>query len=329
MAEKTSEYFLSRVLLTGATGFIGRSLSVELPEKGFEVIAAVRRLSDFLPETVQQVVVGDLASETDWSKALTAVSIAIHTAARVHVMTDTAADPLAEFRRVNLDGTMNFAKQAAAAGVKRFIFLSSIKVNGESTWPGRPFTADDSHAPRDPYGVSKSETEQALLDLSAKTGMEVVIIRPVLVYGPEVKANFLNMMRWLSSGVPLPLGAVHNKRSLVSLDNLVDLIITCINHPAAANQVFLASDGDDLSTTELLQRLSLSLGKPVRLIPVPVGILRTVAKLLGKYDVAQRLIGSLQVDITKTQKLLNWQPPVSVNEALQKTALAFLQQKRN
>lgn len=208
---------MKRVLLTGATGFIGRQLSVELVKKGFDLVAAVRHISDFLPETISQVVVTDLSSATDWSNALDTVSTVIHIAARVHVMSDSAADPLAEFRRVNLEATMNLAKQASTAGVKRFIFLSSIKVNGESTRPGMPFTADDSPAPKDPYGISKAETEQALLELSVATGMEVVIIRPVLVYGPEVKANFLSMMRWLNRGIPLPLGAIHNNRLAASI----------------------------------------------------------------------------------------------------------------
>lgn len=318
---------MKRILLTGTTGFVGRPLAARLLEKGYDLVASVRHCSDILPQSNLQLV-DDLTSMTDWSNAIDAVSIVIHTAARVHVMSDSVADPLAEFRRVNLEGTVNLAKQAATAGVKRFIFLSSIKVNGESTRPGMPFTADDSPAPVDPYGISKAETEQALQELSVKTGMEVVIIRPVLVYGPGVKANFLSMMRWLNRGIPMPFGEIHNKRSLVALDNLVDLIITCVDHPAAANQIFLVSDGEDLSSTELLKRVSLSLGSAARLVPVPVGILNFAARLLGKREVAQRLFGSLQVDITKTRDLLGWTPPVSVDDALQKTAHAFIQQKR-
>ncbi len=207
---------------------------------------------------------------------------------------------------------------------QRFVFISTIKVNGEGTPLGQPYTADDVPAPVDPYGVSKHEAELGLMRLAEETGMEVVIIRPVLVYGPGVKANFLSMMRWLHKGIPLPLGAIHNQRSLVALDNLVDLIVTCLHHPAAANQTFLVSDGEDLSTTALLRRTAAALGRPARLIPVPVRVLRTAAHLLGKADFAQRLYGSLQVDISKTRELLGWSPPVSVDDALHKTARHFL-----
>jgi nucleoside-diphosphate-sugar epimerase len=243
-------------------------------------------------------------------------------------MNDVATDPLAEFRRINVAGTLQLARQAAKAGVKRFVFISSIKVNGESTTLGQPYTAQQAPAPIDPYGVSKWEAEQQLLALATETGMEVVIIRPVLVYGPGVKANFLSMMKWLYKGVPLPLGAIHNKRSLVALDNLVDLIVTCIDHPQAANQTFLVSDGEDLSTTELLQRMSQALGKRPRLLPVPAWMLATASTVLGKKSISQRLCGSLQVDITHTRQQLDWTPPVSVDVALRKTAQHFLEQQK-
>jgi UDP-glucose 4-epimerase len=238
-------------------------------------------------------------------------------------MNDTESDPLSAFRTVNVEGTLNLARQAAAAGVQRFIFISSIKVNGEGTTPGSAFTADDEPAPADPYGVSKMEAEQGLRELAAQTSMDVVIIRPVLVYGPGVKANFLNMMRWLDKGIPLPFGAIYNSRSLVALDNLVDLVLTCIEHPAAANQTFLVSDGDDLSTTELLSKMAKALNKPARLIPVPSWMLQGGAALLGKKGLSQRLCGSLQVDIAKTRNLLGWVPPVSVDAALAATARHF------
>lgn len=318
---------MKRVLLTGATGFIGSALTVKILENGSDLVAAVRQRSKLIPTLVQQVEVGEISSLTDWSDVFDDVSTVIHTAARVHVMDDDAADPLTEYRRVNVEGTMNLARQAASAGVSRFIFLSSIKVNGEITIAGKPFTADAEPAPIDPYGVSKAETEQALLEISSKTGMDVVIIRPVLVYGPGVKANFLNMMRWLNKGMPLPFGSIANKRSLVALDNLVDLVITCVDHPAAVNQVFLVSDGEDLSTTELLKRASKALGVSALLIPVPVWLINIAGRLTGKSNVLQRLLGSLQVDITKTRELLNWEPPVSVDEALQKTAASFLLKK--
>lgn len=240
-------------------------------------------------------------------------------------MNEEAADPLAEFRRVNVEGTLRLAWQAAEAGVRRFVFVSSIKVNGEHSQPGQPFTADQTPAPGDPYGVSKMEAEQGLRVLARETGMEVVIIRPPLVYGPGVKANFLAMMRWLQRGVPLPLGGVtENRRSLVFLDNLIDLIVTCIDHPAAANQTFLVSDDEDLSTAALLRRMAAALGRPARLIPVPAGLITLGARLIGRPGIAQRLCGSLQVDIGKTKSLLGWVPPVSVDEGLRRTAEHWL-----
>jgi nucleoside-diphosphate-sugar epimerase len=220
---------------------------------------------------------------------------------------------------------LNLARQAAEAGVRRFIFISSIKVNGEGTPLGAPYRADAQPQPADPYGISKMEAEQGLRALAGETGMEVVIIRPTLVYGPGVKANFLNMMRWLHKGVPLPFGAIHNRRSLVALDNLVDLIVTCIEHPAAANQTFLVSDGEDLSTTELLRRMATALGAPAHLLPVPSWLLEAGATMLGKKALSQRLCGSLQVDISKTRELLGWTPPLSVDAALRKTAKHFLE----
>jgi nucleoside-diphosphate-sugar epimerase len=264
---------------------------------------------------------GSISSEPDWAFALRNVDRVVHLAARVHVMNEKSSNPLSEFRRVNVDGTANLARQAAAAGIRRFIFLSSIKVNGESTQDRLPFTADDLPAPGDPYGVSKYEAEQVLRQIAAETGMEVVIIRPPLVYGPGVKANFESMMRWLTRGVPLPLAAVtYNRRSLVALDNLVDLIVTCLNHPAAANQTFLASDGEDLSTVDLLRRMGEALGKPARLFYMPPALLEFGAQVLNKSSIYQRLCGSLQIDITKTSQLLGWTPPVSVNEGLRRAA---------
>jgi nucleoside-diphosphate-sugar epimerase len=246
--------------------------------------------------------------------------VVVHAAARVHVMNEIASDALAEFRKVNVEGTLRLAKRAAESGVKRFIFISSIKVNGESTLPGKPFKADDTPAPVDPYGISKHEAEQALRQLARETGMEVVIIRPPLVYGPGVKANFLSMLRWLNKGIPLPLGAIRNQRSLVAIGNLVDLIITCIDHPAAANQTFLVSDGQDLSTTQLLRRLGNALGKKARLLPLPEWLLVAAAAVLRKQSVAQRICGSLQVDISKNRELLGWMPPINMDEAMRQTA---------
>jgi nucleoside-diphosphate-sugar epimerase len=308
-----------QMLMTGASGFVGRALCAEVISRGLAVQGATRTPCD-LPKGVKNVVVGSIDGSTVWRDALLGCDAVIHLAARVHVMQEATADPLAEFRRVNVQGTLNLARQAAAAGVRRFVFVSSVKVNGEATEPGRPFRADDVPAPLDAYGISKMEAEQGLRELSAQAGMEVVIIRPPLVYGPGVKANFSAMMRWLKRGVPLPLGAIHNQRSLVALDNLVDLIVTCLTHPAAANQTFLVSDGEDVSTAELLRRTGQAMGHPARLIPVPVGWLKLAAALVGKKDVAQRLCGSLQVDIEKTQRLLGWKPPLTLDQGLKKSA---------
>ena len=316
------------VAITGATGFVGRALvqtCALLPN--VDVLAITRRAHGVQYSELRGVQfsnIGELSSSMHWLPVLTGVDVLVHTAARVHVMRDTATDPLTTFRAVNVEGTMNLARQAAAVGVNRFVFISSVKVNGEETAPERPYTPNDFPAPVDPYGISKREAEDALRQLAAATGMEVVILRPPLVYGPGVKANFLSMMRWLYKGIPLPLGAINNKRSFVAIDNLVDLIVTCIDHPAAANQTFLVSDGEDISTTELLRRIENALGRPTRLIPVPEWMLRAGAALLGERELSQRLCGNLQVDISKTRNLLEWSPPLSVNEGLKATVEHYL-----
>lgn len=306
-----------KVLLTGATGFVGNRVAERLSvDSGLEVTCAVRR-SGSIPGA-REVPIGELGPDSDWLAAVSGQDIVIHTAARAHVMKDQAIDPLAEYRKVNVAGTLRLARQAVKAGVRRFVFVSSIKVNGEQTTEGVSFTAEQLPAPEDAYGISKLEAEQALQALAEETGMEVVIIRPPLVYGPGVKGNFATMIKLVHKGLPLPLGAVHNKRSLVALDNLVDLIITCIDHPGAANQAFLAGDGKDLSTTELLRGIGKAMGKPARLIAVPPGLLMFGASLMGKKDVAQRVLGSLQVDISKARNLLGWEPPLSVEEGLRR-----------
>jgi UDP-glucose 4-epimerase len=315
---------IQRVLVTGASGFVGQALQKSLLNRSFDVMAVTRRPSlDDLGKSAHQVLVGQIDADTAWSNALFGVTMVVHLAARVHMMEDSANDPLAEFRRVNVQGTLNLARQASEAGVRRFVFLSSVKVNGEATPPGLPFQADAIPSPLDDYGISKMEAEQGLREIAAQTGMEVVIIRPPLVYGPGVKANFASMMRWLQRGVPLPLGAIHNVRSLVSLGNLVDLILTCLTHQAAANQTFMVSDGEDVSTTELLRRTGLAMGHPARLLPVPERLLKVAAGLLGRAEMAQRLCGSLQVDISKTRELLGWTPPLTLDEGLAQAALGF------
>jgi nucleoside-diphosphate-sugar epimerase len=316
------------ILVTGASGFVGRALVSRLVgHQQVRISVRAPSLAENSPET--EVVRAQLSTDQDWSHALVGVSVVVHCAARVHVMNEESSDPLAEFRRVNVDGTLRLASQAAVAGVKRFVFLSSIKVNGEQTEFGKPFAAGQQPNPGDPYGVSKMEAEDGLRALARETGMEVVIIRPPLVYGPGVKANFLTMMRWLRRGLPLPLGAVTgNRRSLVALDNLVDLIVICIDHPSAANQIFLVSDGESLSTDALLRRMGVALGRPARLIPVPVFLLQLGATLLGKRALAQRLCGSLEIDISKTRELLGWTPPFSADEGFRRTAAYWIKSQQ-
>lgn len=311
------------VLITGATGFVGRNLCGRLLSKGQKLRCAVR----YQLPIKNSVVVGDIGPYTRWGQALADIDTVIHLAARVHVMDDGEGDPLTEFRRVNVAGTINLALQAAAAGIKKMIFISTVKVHGEETQFGNPYSEQNIPDPLDAYSISKHEAEKVLRRIAEETGLDVVIIRPPLVYGPDVKANFLTMMRWLKRGIPLPLGFVNNRRSFVALDNLVDLIVTCIDHPAAANQIFLVSDGEDISTTDLLRRLGHALGRPARLVPVPVPLLHAGGVILGKQDILRRLCGSLQVDISKAKQRLGWVPPISVDEALQKTARGFLQKQ--
>ncbi len=268
----------------------------------------------------------NLGAATNWMPALAGVDAVVHCAARVHQMQDSE-NTLHRYQKTNVDGTLQLARQAALAGVKRFVFLSSVKVNGESTLPGRPFQPPVSRIPQDPYGRSKYEAEQGLLQLAQETGLEVVIIRPPLVYGPGVKANFHTMMRWVSQGIPLPLSSVHNQRSLVFIDNLVDLILLCLRHPVAVKNVWLVSDDHDVSTADLLADMAVALGVSCRSWPLPPVILQTVARLSGKSAVAERLLGSLQVDISATRRLLGWRPVVPYDQALAMTAQAFLAEK--
>jgi nucleoside-diphosphate-sugar epimerase len=310
-----------KVLVTGATGFVGRALVAQLVALGnVEVLALTRQVPANPVTGAKYHPGGDLISQTQWQPVLASVHVLVHTAGRAHVLNDRAADPLAEFRRVNVTGTLRLAEQAAAMGVQRFVFMSSIGVNGVQSAAGKVFSELDKPSPHNTYALSKWEAEQGLLRVADETGLEVVIIRPPLVYGRGAPGNFGSLMRWLTRGLPLPLGAIHNQRSLVALDNLVDLIVTCLTHPAAANQTFLVSDGEDVSTTELLRRMGQALGRPARLIPFPASWLKLAATLVGKQDVAQRLCGSLQVDIEKTQRLLGWTPPVSLDEGLRRAA---------
>ena len=310
------------ILVTGANGFVGNSICLKLIQQNHVIKASMRQATKSLVGA-DTMLVEAIKIDTNWTNYLVDIEIVIHTAARVHIMGESAANSLTEFRSVNTAGTLNLARQAVKAGVKRFIFISSIKVNGEETQPSQPFKEDDSSIPTDPYGLSKYEAEQGLLKLAQETDMEVVIIRPPLVYGSGVKANFFTMMKWINKGVPLPFGSIHNQRSLIALDNLVSFIIHCIDHPKAANEIFLISDGEDVSTTELLQKVAKAFGKKTFLLPVPVGIMRFFAKLLGKEDVANRLFGSLQVDSSKARDLLGWRPVTTMDEQLKKTAETY------
>jgi nucleoside-diphosphate-sugar epimerase len=314
------------ILVTGASGFVGRALSEHLQAgQRFCVRASIRSASGIdRTDGVDLIETGDLGATIDWRTALQGIDVVVHLAARAHKLRDNAADPLAEYRKVNVDGTLNLAKQALQAGVKRFIFISTIKVNGEQTPLGRPFRAEDQPSPADAYAISKREAEDGLRELCSNSTMEFVIIRPPLVYGPGVKGNFLSLLRWLDKGLPLPLASIRNKRSLVAVDNLVDLIMTCIAHPAAANQTFLVSDSEDLSTPELLQRTASAIGKQVLLWRAPVGLLHFAAQCFGKTAAIHRLCGSLQLDIRKTREQLDWQPPVGVDQALLSTARHYL-----
>ena len=314
-----------RVLLTGGTGFIGAAVGRALLSAAYEVVGVARKLPTSIalgsdPKILWHEV-GSINNTTQWSQILQGVDTVVHCAARTHVMNEHAADALTAYREVNVAGTLRLAQQAAAVGVQRFVFLSSIKVNGEATAEGKVFTEVSPLLPEDPYGRSKAEAERTLFALADQTGMEVVVIRPPLVYGPGVKGNFARMLQWMKRGVPLPLGAVHNQRSLVALDNLVSLVLLCADRtcsPQAANQIFVVADGEDVSTTMLLQKMAQSAGSSSRLLPVPVCLLRAVASMLGKGGVAQRLTCNLQVDATKARMLLDWQPLVSMDEQLAK-----------
>jgi nucleoside-diphosphate-sugar epimerase len=311
-----------KILVTGANGFIGRALCPALQRGGHAVRKAVRNppATSHSDAGGEAVAVGDIDEQTDWSRALQGVNAIIHLAARVHVMCEETQDPLAAFRRINAAGTERLARAAAAAGVKRLVYVSSIKVNGEGTASGRKFTENDAPAPQDPYGVSKLEAEQALHRVAAETGLEVVIVRPPLVYGPGVKGNFRQMLKVLGSGIPLPLASVHNLRSLVYVENLADALIACATHPAAAGQTYLVSDGEDVSTPALLRTLGAGLGKRAWLLPVPVRFLRKLAQLAQKGAQADRLLGSLCVDSGKIRSQLEWVPRHTLQQGLQATA---------
>jgi nucleoside-diphosphate-sugar epimerase len=311
------------ILLTGATGFVGQGILKQALRQSMDVCCVSRQAMPIIsgtPGNMRNIVMPDLAPDNDWSAALSGITTVLHCAARVHVMQETSTDPLTLFRQVNVEASMNLARQAALAGVRHFIFISSVKVNGEQTLPGAPFTEQSQPQPEDAYGISKHEAELALLELGRTTGMAITIIRPPLVYGPGVRANFLSMLQSVRRGIPLPLASIRNKRSFVFLDNLVSLALCCVNNPQSYNQVFLVSDGNDLSTTELLRACATALDVPSRLLPFPPALLSFMAGILGKKSVADRLCQSLQVDISKTKTILGWTPPYTVAQGLLATA---------
>src|SRR3989338_9379558 len=316
-------------LVTGASGFVGKSLCAELLRRGYAIRAAVRSGNARI-DNVEQAIVGSIGGGTDWSAALRGVDVVIHLAARVHVMRETAGDPLAEFLEVNLHGTENLARQAARAGIKRLVYISSIKVNGEGCPHPLPlshgergervYRESDAPNPQGPYAVSKWQAEQALRQVAQETGLEVVIVRLPLVYGPGVKGNFIRLLKVVDKGIPMPLAGVRNKRSLIYLGNLVDALIICASHPAAAGRTYLVSDGEDIPTPELIRRLVRAMGHPAGLFPLPPGLLKLGGRLLGKAGQVARLLGSLRVDTEKIRRELDWQPPYSMQQGLQATA---------
>lgn len=311
------------VLVTGSNGFLGKSLIKKFEREHFNVFPVIRKSSSSNLED-NAIVISGIDSKTDWQDYLDNKDVVIHCAARVHVMNDTVSEPLFAFREVNVLGTLNLANAAAQAGVKRFIFISSIKVNGESTTGSAPYTSFDAPSPEDAYGISKAEAEEQLLALGKNIGMDIVIIRPPLVYGLGVKANFAAICRLISKGLPLPFASlVTNKRSMVYVGNLISLIVECVNNKNAANKVFLVSDNDDLSLADFIKRLSCAMGKKTLLLPCPKFLFELAGRVTGKSAVVDRLVGSLQVDISDTCKILNWTPPYTVENGFKETVKDF------
>ena len=308
-----------RILVTGANGFVGQALCERMVADGRQVIGTVRSAKEAvkLPEGVSTFLIRSIGRDTDWSDALAEVDTVVHLAARVHVMNDSSSDPLSAFRQINVAGTERLARMAVKKGVKRLIYISSVKVNGEGC--EKPFTEHNIPAPMDPYGISKWEAEQVLHKVAKDTGLEVVILRPPLIYGPGVKANFFSLLKLLDRAIPLPLSSINNLRSLIYVGNLVDAIIACITHPMAAGKTYLVSDGEDVSTPELIRRVAAALGQPARLLPFPPSLMRFSGKLVGKSDAVERLVSSLMVDSSKIRRELGWKPPYTMEQGLRET----------
>jgi nucleoside-diphosphate-sugar epimerase len=306
------------ILVTGATGFIGRALCPVLRGRGFEVRAAVRGWAGLAPD-IELAEIEDIGPGTRWSAAVSGTDAIVHLAGRAHVLGRRSADEAAKVRALNVDGTSHLARAAARAGVRRFVFVSTAKVHGEES-AGWPWTEEDSPAPQDLYAQTKWEAEEALADVARTTSLEVVVLRPPLVYGPGVKANFLRLLRTVERGIPVPLGAVRNQRSLIYVGNLADAITLCLGHPAAANRTFLVSDGEDVSTPELIRRVAAAMDRPARLVSVPVWMLRLGASLIGRGADFDRLAGDFALDASAIRRDLGWRPPHSMRSGLAETA---------
>lgn len=317
---------MTKFLVTGASGFVGQSVCAALKAQGHLFVASSRRATSSQDPSYLQI--QSLSAETDWSAGFDDVDAVIHLAARTHVMKDTVSDPLAAYRKANVAATVNLARQAVKAGVRRFVYVSSIKVNGESTSPDAAFRDTDMPSPEDEYALSKLEAEQALWEIAGKTGLEVVIVRPPLVYGPGVKANFANLLKIVDSGMPLPFGAIHNDRSLIYVGNLADALIVCATHPAAKGKTYVVSDGEDVSTSQLIASLATALGRPNRNYPVPVSLMRFAARLVGKAGAIDRLTQSLVVDSAGIRRDLDWLPPYNMADGL-RTTIAWYRQQKN
>ena len=315
------------IAITGANGFVGKVLVEYLKKIGISVTATVRNFEKgekIRPTDVRYIEVGNIDGETDWITALAGVEVVIHCAARTNLTHEKGHDTLTEYRNVNVLGLKNLVEQAVSQGVRRLIYLSSIKVNGEQTEIGQPYLYSDEGSPEDHYAISKFEAEQTLWKVSENSCLEVVVIRPPLVYGPGVSGNLLRLLQLIDRRFPLPLGLVDNARSFVALDNLIDLMVCCINHPEATGKTFLVSDGNDLSSPDLIRKIAFMMGKSPRLISLPVPFIRLAGKLIGKRSEVDRLVGSLQVDIKYTQETLDWSPPLSLDEGLQKTVYWYM-----
>ena len=316
-----------KILVTGANGFVGRALCVEAIVRGMQVRGGVRHQCD-LPAGIERLIVGEINENTNWQRALNGCDVLVHLAARVHVMRESAKNPLEEFRRVNVQGTEHLARSAVASGVKRFVYVSSIKVNGEETLGGKSYAERDMPMPQDAYGISKWEAEQALHRVAEETGLEVVIVRPPLVYGAGVKGNFAQLLSVLARGIPLPLASIKNHRDLIYVGNLVDALVACATHSNAAGQTYLVSDGEGVSTPDLIRNLASALGKSNLVFPFPMSVMRFCASLLGKSSAVDRLTQSLQIDSSKIRKELGWQPPYTMQQGLKATADWYLAERK-